>query len=210
MWYQVTVSIRVQSGKQNNSFSFNACMLSRVWLFAVLWTVARWAPLSMGFSRQEYWSEQPFPPPGDLPDPGIEPVSASSSLAGGFFTSEAPWEAQTFNRGFWVKQAVEEPKRWAGAREQGTSTVGSCHPWDSGRQSSYQRSEAKGVPGSWGYGGRECHGELESQGSWSHGWRRHSQQRMGRRDAPIGWACLRAEEPGKWDFCDTDQSQAQV
>ena len=41
------------------------------------WTVARGAPLSMGFSRQEYWTGLPFPPPGDLPDPGIEPGSPS-------------------------------------------------------------------------------------------------------------------------------------
>ena len=50
-------------------------MLSRVQLFATLWTVARQAPLSMGFSRQEYWSGLPFPSPGDLPNPGIEPGS---------------------------------------------------------------------------------------------------------------------------------------
>ena len=48
---------------------------SHVRLFATLWTVAGWAPLSMGFFRQEYWSGLPFPPPGDLPDPGTEPVS---------------------------------------------------------------------------------------------------------------------------------------
>ena len=46
------------------------------------------APLSMGFPRQEYWSGLPFPPPGDLPDPGIEPVSPA--LAGRFFTPEPP------------------------------------------------------------------------------------------------------------------------
>ena len=46
--------------------------LSRVWLFATPWTVAHWAPWSMGFSRHEYWSGLPFPAPGDLPDPGIE------------------------------------------------------------------------------------------------------------------------------------------
>ena len=45
---------------------------SRVQCFVTLWTVARQAPLSMGFSRQEYWSGLPFPPPGDLPDPGIK------------------------------------------------------------------------------------------------------------------------------------------
>ena len=58
------------------------------------WTVARQAPLSMGFSRQEYWSGLPFPPPGDLPDPGIKPRSLMSpALAGGFFTTSATWEA---------------------------------------------------------------------------------------------------------------------
>ena len=49
--------------------------LSRVRLFVTPWTVAYQAPLSMGFSRQEYWSGLPFPSPGDLPDPGIEPGS---------------------------------------------------------------------------------------------------------------------------------------
>ena len=47
-------------------------------LFSTLWTVAYQAPLSMGFSRQEYWSGLPCPPPGDLPDPGIEPTSPES------------------------------------------------------------------------------------------------------------------------------------
>ena len=55
--------------------------------------VARQAPLSMGFPRQEYWSGLPCPPPGDLPDPGIKPASlVSPALAGGFFTTSAPWE----------------------------------------------------------------------------------------------------------------------
>ena len=49
--------------------------LSRVRLFAILWTVAYQTPPSMGFSRQEYWSGLPFPSPGDLPNPGIEPLS---------------------------------------------------------------------------------------------------------------------------------------
>ena len=48
--------------------------------FVTPWTVAHQAPLSMGFPRQEYWSGLPFPPPGDLPDPGIEP--GSPALAG--------------------------------------------------------------------------------------------------------------------------------
>ena len=72
----------------------HACMLSRficVQLFATPWTVAHQAPLSVGFPRQEYWSALPCPPPGDLPDPGMEPVSpASPALAGGFFTPEPP------------------------------------------------------------------------------------------------------------------------
>ena len=50
-------------------------LLSCVQLFATPWTVARQAPLSMRFSRQEYWSGLPFPSPGDVPDPGIEPRS---------------------------------------------------------------------------------------------------------------------------------------
>ena len=53
---------------------------SRVRLCATPWTVARQAPLSLGFSRQEYWSGLPFPPPGDLPDPGIEPLFPASAV----------------------------------------------------------------------------------------------------------------------------------
>ena len=56
------------------------------------WTVARQTPLSMGFPRQEYWSRLPCPPPGDLPNPGIE--LASPVLAGGFFTTEPPGKPQ--------------------------------------------------------------------------------------------------------------------
>ena len=52
--------------------------LSRVQLFATQWTVARQAPVSMGFPRQEYWSGWPFPSPGDLPDPGIKPLTPVS------------------------------------------------------------------------------------------------------------------------------------
>ena len=55
---------------------------------ALLNYIAQQAPLSMGFSRQEYWSGQPFPSPGDLPDPEIEPVSPA--LAGVFFATEPP------------------------------------------------------------------------------------------------------------------------
>ena len=65
----------------------HACELSyfiQVQLFATLWTVARQALLSMGFSRQEYWDELLCPPPGNLPDPGIKPTSPA------FFTTEPP------------------------------------------------------------------------------------------------------------------------
>ena len=54
-------------------------LLSHVRLFPTLWTVARQAPLSTGFSRQEHWNGLPFPPPGDLPDPEIEPTSLTFS-----------------------------------------------------------------------------------------------------------------------------------
>ena len=73
------------------------CMLSHfshVLLFVTLWTVAHQAPLSMGSSRQEYWSGLPCPPPGDIPNLGIEPMSLMSpALAGRFFTTSAIWEA---------------------------------------------------------------------------------------------------------------------
>ena len=79
-----------------------ACVLSRfshVWLFATSWTIAHQSPQSMGFSRQEYLSGLPCPPPGDLPHPGIEPESLTSpALAGGFFTTSATWEARWYLR----------------------------------------------------------------------------------------------------------------
>ena len=73
------------------------CKLSRfrhVQLFVTPWTIACQAPLSMRFSRQESWSGLPCPPPGDLPDPEVEPASLMSpALAGGFFTTSTTWEA---------------------------------------------------------------------------------------------------------------------
>ena len=68
-----------------------ALMLNSGQLLAIPWTVAGQVPLSAGFSRQEYWSGLPVPPPGDLPHPGIEPRSlVSPTLAGGFFTTLLP------------------------------------------------------------------------------------------------------------------------
>ena len=74
------------------------CVLSRfsrVWLLGTLWAAAHQAPLSMGFFRQEYWSGLPCPPPGDLPDSGIEPPSHISCTGRWFFTTGATWEAQS-------------------------------------------------------------------------------------------------------------------
>ena len=63
-------------------------MLSSIQLFETPWTIVHQAPLSMDFSRQEYWSGLPFPTPGGLPDPGIKPESPA--LAGGCFTTAPP------------------------------------------------------------------------------------------------------------------------
>ena len=72
------------------------CMLSCfscVLPFVALWTVVCLTALSMGFSRQEYWSGLPCPPPGDLPNPETKPVSLMSpALASGFFTTSTTWE----------------------------------------------------------------------------------------------------------------------
>ena len=94
--------------------------LSRIWVLATPWTVAHWAPLSMGFSRPEYWSGLPFPSLGDLPYPGIEP--GSSALQGDSLPSE-PW-GKLFAKGFgWVKpvKARFHPGRghWPRCRCQG-------------------------------------------------------------------------------------------
>ena len=70
------------------------CMLSHVRLFATPWTVAHQAPLSVGFFRWEHWGGLPFPSPGDLPEPEIEPESPV--LASRFFTNSATWEALVF------------------------------------------------------------------------------------------------------------------
>ena len=80
-------------------FTERACMLrcfSRVRLLATLWTIARRLLCPWEFSKQEYWSGLPCPPPGDLPDLGLEPVSLTSpALAGRLFTTSAQWEASS-------------------------------------------------------------------------------------------------------------------
>ena len=67
-------------------------LLSRVQLFATPWTIAYQTLLSMGFSRQEYWNALPFPSPGDIPNPGIEPESPA--LQADALTSEPPGAKQ--------------------------------------------------------------------------------------------------------------------
>ena len=70
-------------------------------IFATLWTVAHQVTLFMGFSRQEYWSGWPCPPPGDPPDPEMEPASPTSpALAGGFFTPSTTGEDSSLGQGF--------------------------------------------------------------------------------------------------------------
>ena len=70
--------------------SMDTWVLSHGPLFVTPWTAAHQVPLSMEFSKQEYWSGLPFPPLGDLPDPGTEPMSPGApALAGRFFTTEA-------------------------------------------------------------------------------------------------------------------------
>ena len=104
-------------------------------------TVAHQAPLSIGFSRQEYWSGLPCPPPGDLPNPGIKPASLISPvLAGRFFTTSAIWEAV-----LGILQQKKKKKAWlqgdefrasvSAANEQALLKADdsgdcSCHIWD--------------------------------------------------------------------------------
>ena len=83
-------------------------MLSHVQLFVVPWTIAQQAPLSIEFSRQEYWSGLPFPIPQDLPDPGIEPMTLESpALAGRFFTTGTTWEAPNIYKIIYKKDEID-------------------------------------------------------------------------------------------------------
>ena len=119
------------------------CMLScfnRVQLFAAPWTVACQALLSMGFSRQEYWSGMPCPPPGFLPDPGIEPTSFTSpSLAGGFFITSTTWEALSWGHFLSISDAC---KTWR-------SRLATSHPiqvFPGRHEEAFQRSKSPWVP----------------------------------------------------------------
>ena len=85
------------SPKPINMCAYALSCFSHAQLFVTLWTVALWAPLSMRFSRQEYWSGLPCLPPGECPNSQIKPMSLTSpALADMLFTSMATWEACMF------------------------------------------------------------------------------------------------------------------
>ena len=80
---------------------------SYVRLFVILWTVAHQSPLSMGFSREEYWSGLSCPPPGGLPNPRIKAeYLMCPASAGGFFTASAIWETQQYNSSLYTLQHI--------------------------------------------------------------------------------------------------------
>ena len=89
------------------------CLVAKSCLtLATPWSVACQAPLSMEFPRQEYWSELPFPSPGDLPDLGLE--LASSELAGRFFTAEHQGSPAVENRILEITQSEQQTERQMG------------------------------------------------------------------------------------------------
>ena len=97
----------IQQNKYMQVMSRNVCELShfsRVQFFEILWTVACQASLSMEFSRQEYWSRLPCPPPGIFLTQGSNPIFCGSCIAGGFFTAESPGKPNFY------KQKTNSPK----------------------------------------------------------------------------------------------------
>ena len=101
MWLYLKEVIRWEQGLLNgpwlNPFRKKVKSLSHVWLFATPWTIAYQAPPSMVFSKQEYWSGLPFPSPGDLPNPGIEP--GSPTLQPDTLPSEPPGKSNLLSKG---------------------------------------------------------------------------------------------------------------
>ena len=99
----------------------DCCMLSHfshIWFFVTLQNMAHQAPLSMGFSRQEYWSELPCSPPGDFPNPGIQPTSViSPALAGGFFTTSTTWIDLLNHCKLWVSICQSSNESFTGRTE---------------------------------------------------------------------------------------------
>ena len=105
----------------------HTCMLS-CFSHVTLCTVAPQAPLSRGLSRQEHWSGVPFPPPGDLPHPGIEHTSfPSPALTGGFFTDSATWGAQLKHK---VKESVGGSVMPDSFQPHGLQPARLLCPWD--------------------------------------------------------------------------------
>ena len=114
-------------------------VFSHVRLSVSLWTVAHQAPLSLGFSRQEYWSGLPHPSPGDPPDPGIEPTSLMSpALAGASLPLAPPWKPNTVPR-TWYLQGLTR-RQWhptpvlLPGKSHGRRSLVGCGPW--GREES--------------------------------------------------------------------------
>ena len=109
----------VLSQQEHNEVNYHqskyVCMLthfSHVQLFATLWIVVCQAPLSMGFSRQEYWSELLCPPPRGLSNPGLKPTSLTFlALAGRFFATNATWEAPFYLSFFSFTSSFLKSKR---------------------------------------------------------------------------------------------------
>ena len=137
-----------KSGIQSHQFS-SVQLLSRFRLFATLWTVAYQAPPSMGFSRQEYWSGLPFPSPGDLPDPGIEPRDWSFNFTWnrrgwGWGEVLAEWRnSEVLSTGHWVAEAASLPPAIIPCLQGGSGRSGGC--WGSSLHHLPARQE---VPGS--------------------------------------------------------------
>ena len=105
MWKPFAIVVKTQS----------KVYIQCVQLFVTLWTAACPAPLSTGFFRQEYWCGLPFPPPGDLPNPGIEPMSPA--LARGFFTTEPPGKPHGLQ--YSKLNLFLDPDLWAQHRQHG-------------------------------------------------------------------------------------------
>ena len=150
-------------------------LLNHAQLFVTPWTIARQAPLSVGFSRQEYWSGLSFPPPGELSNPG------SLALAGRFFTTEPPGKPILFltNKQNQLKENLQTRLRRSSASPSGCSPV--PLPWvcsrlprvqaplvSEGRRSSAWRPlGCLWFPGPW-YQLPQAHTSRPHQGSWEH------------------------------------------
>ena len=100
---------------------------SRVWLFATLWTIACQALLSLRFSRQDYWSGLPCPPPKDLPDPGIEPASSKSPALVGSLPLVPPGKPKDIECTHSLKKRIQdwETESSASLREHSHRLAGS-------------------------------------------------------------------------------------